>query len=315
MSKLLKYSTWGDEIRDYILISIGITLYAAGWAAFLLPYQISTGGVTGISAVVFYATQLPMQNTYLAINAVLLLASAKILGLKFVVKTGYAIIFLYIMLDVLQLLFAGADGKPQQFLGEGQDFMACILGAVLCGLGLGVAFSGNGTTGGTDIIAAVVNKYRNVSMGSVIFLVDCCIVLSCYFVFYDWKRVVFGFVTMFMMTQTLDYYTNRRRQSVQFFIISKEYDKIAEAITTEARRGCTLLDSEGYYSHQQSKIVMTIARKAESNNIFRIVKSIDPKAFITQSSVIGVFGEGFDILKVKAKAANVESAKEAAEQA
>ena len=145
-------------------------------------------------------------------------------------------------------------------------------------------------------------------MGSVIFMVDCCIVMSCYFVFYDWKRVVFGFVTMFMMTQTLDYYTNRRRQSVQFFIISKHYDKIAEAITTEARRGCTLLDSEGYYSHRQSKIVMTIARQKESNTIFRIVKSIDPKAFITQTNVIGVFGEGFDMLKIKTKPEKEEKA-------
>ena len=300
-TKFLKYSTWGQEVKDLLLIAIGITLYAGGWCAFLLPYQISTGGVTGISAVVYYATKLPMQNTYLAINAVLLLASAKILGLKFTLKTGFAIGMLYAMLDLFQLILADSQGNPQQFLGPGQDFMACILGATICGLGLGIAFSGNGTTGGTDILAAVVNKYRNVSMGSVIFMVDCCIVFSCYFVFYDWKRVVFGFVTMFMMTQTLDYYTNRRRQSVQFFIISKHYDKIAEAITQEAHRGCTLLDSEGYYSHAQSKIVMTIARQKESNTIFRIVKSIDPKAFITQSNVIGVFGEGFDILKIKAK--------------
>lgn len=298
---LLKYTTVGQEIKDYTLIFLGISLYALGWCIFLLPYQISTGGVTGISAVVFYATQLPMQNTYLAINTVLLFCSVKILGWKFFIKTGFAILSLYFMLDFLQIFFAGPDGNPVQFLGEGQDFMACILGAMTCGLGLGIAFSGNGTTGGTDIIAAIVNKYRNVSMGSVIFAVDCCIVLSCYLVFHDWKRVVFGFVTMFMMTQTLDYYTNRLRQSVQFFIISKDYEKIAEAITTEAKRGCTLLDSEGYYSHQHSKIVMCIARQKESNIIFRIVKSIDPKAFITQSNVIGVFGEGFDVLKIKAK--------------
>lgn len=301
MSNFLKYSSVGQEVRDYILVFLGISLYALGWSAFLLPYQISTGGVTGIAAVVFYATKLPMQDTYLAINAVLLLCSVKVLGWKFFAKTGFAIVSLYIMLDLFQLLLADPQGNPDQFLGDGQEFMACILGSITCGLGLGIAFSGNGTTGGTDILAAVVNKYRNVSMGSVIFMVDVCIVASCYFVFFDWKRVIFGFVTMFMMTQTLDYYTNRIRQSVQFFIISKHYNEIAEAITSEAKRGCTLLDSEGYYSHVHSKIVMCIARQKESNTIFRIVKSIDPKAFITQSNVIGVFGEGFDVLKVKAK--------------
>ncbi len=296
----LHYSNVWQEIKDYISIFVGIALYALAWCAFLLPYQISTGGVTGISAVIYYATQFPMQNAYLAINAVLLLGGAKVLGFKFCVKTGFAILTLYVMLDLFQLLFAGPDGKPVQFLGKDQDFMACIIGAMICGLGLGIAFSGNGTTGGTDIIAAIVNKYRNVSMGRVIFIVDCFIVFSCYFVFHDWKRVVFGFVTMFMMTQTLDYYMNRIRQSVQFFIISKKYEQIAEAITTIAHRGCTLLDSEGYYSKQNSKILMVIARQKESNTIFRIVKSIDPDAFITQSNVIGVFGKGFDVLKVKA---------------
>lgn len=297
---LFKYTTLSDEIKDYLCIFIGIALYAMGWVTFLLPYQISTGGVTGISAVIYYASEIPMQNTYLIINAFLLLGALKVLGWKFCIKTGFAIVSLYLMLDLLQIALSGPDGKPVQFLGPDQDFMACILGSILCGLGLGIAFSGNGTTGGTDIIAAIVNKYRNVSMGRVIFMVDVCIVFSCYFVFHDWKRVVFGFCTMFMMTQTLDYYTNRLRQSVQFFIISKDYEKIAEAITRTAKRGCTLIDSEGYYSHQQSKIIMCIARQKESNTIFRIVKSIDPKAFITQSNVIGVFGEGFDVLKIKA---------------
>ena len=180
------------EIRDYFFITLGLASYSLGWAAFLIPYQITEGGVAGLGAIIYYATGLPMQVTYLAVNVILMAFSLKILGLKFSIKTGYGIL----MLTFLLWLFQELIDARHLLLGPGQDFMACILGAVLCGIGLGVVFVNNGSTGGTDIIAAVVNKYRDVSLGRMILYCDIVIISSCYFVFHDWRRVLFGYVAM-----------------------------------------------------------------------------------------------------------------------
>ena len=182
---------------------------------------------------------------------------------------------------------------------EGQDFMACIIGAIMCGLGLGVVFNNNGSTGGTDIIAAIVNKYKDVTLGRMIMFCDIIIISSCYFIFNDWRRVIFGFVTLFIIGFVLDYVVNSARQSVQFFIFSKDYAKIADRITKETHRGVTVLDGLGWYSQNNVKVLVVLAYKRQSLDIFRLVKDIDPNAFISQSSVIGVYGEGFDRLKIK----------------
>jgi uncharacterized membrane-anchored protein YitT (DUF2179 family) len=265
-----------------------------GWAAFLLPYQITTGGVTGISAIIFYATGFPLQYSYFIINAVLIASSVKILGAKFTLKTAFAIFMLTILLGFFQQIIG--DTK---IIGDGQEFMACIVGAALCGLGLGVVFVNNGSTGGTDIIAAVVNKYRDITFGRMILYCDIIIISSCYFVFEDWKRVVFGFVTLIVISYILDMVINSARQSVQFLIFSKEYRSIADRIISETHRGVTVLDGTGWYSKNDVKVLVVLAKKSQSVNIFRLVKDVDPNAFISQSSVIGVYGEGFDSIKVK----------------
>ena len=190
------------------------------------------------------------------------------------------------------------DGKPL-LLGTGQDFMACIIGAAMCGVGLGITFNYNGSTGGTDIIAAIVNKYKDVSLGRMIMICDVFIISSCYFIFHDWRRVIFGFVTLFIIGVVLDWIINSARQSVQFFIFSKKYDEIADRIIKDADRGVTVLDGTGWYSKTNVKVLVVLAKKRQSLDIFRLVKRIDPNAFISQSSVIGVYGEGFDKLKVK----------------
>lgn len=282
------------EFRDLIFITFGLFCYALGWAAFLLPYQITTGGVTGIAAIIFYATGFPMQYSYFIINAVLMAFSLKILGPKFSIKTIYAIFTLTFLLGFLQQVIGDV-----QIIGEGQEFMACVLGACLCGLGLGVVFINNGSTGGTDIIAAVVNKYRDITFGRMILYCDIVIISSCYFIFEDWKRVVFGFVTLVIISYVLDLIINSARQSVQFFIFSKEYDKIADRIISDTRRGVTILNGQGWYSKNEVKVLVVLAKKSQSVSIFRLVKDIDPNAFISQSSVIGVYGEGFDKIKIK----------------
>lgn len=278
---------------------MGLCIYALAWAMFLLPYQITTGGVTGIAAIIYYATGIEIQVSYFAINAVFLGFALKILGPRFSVKTVYAIFMLTFVLWLFQYLLKDDAGNLPQLLGPGQDFMACVVGAGMIGLGIGLVFSANGSTGGTDIIAWIINKYRDVSLGRMMMYLDIIIISSCYFIFHDWRRVLFGFVVLFIMSIVIDYVINTNRQSVQFLIFSRKYNDIAEGISTKIDRGVTLLDGKGWYSKQDIKVVVVLAKKRQSEDIFRLIKDIDPDAFISQSNVVGVYGEGFDKLKVK----------------
>lgn len=287
------------ETKDYLFITFGLLLYSLGWAGFLIPNKITTGGVTGISAIVYYATDIPIQNTYVVINVILLIFALKILGLKFCLKTIYGIAVLYFFLWYLQLLIVDDQGNALSLVGD-EPFMACIIGAALCGLGLGIAFTHNGSTGGTDIIAAIVNKYKDVTFGRMTMLCDICIISSSSFIpGYTIEKVIFGYTTLIIIGLCIDYVVNNARQSVQFFIFSKEYEKISDAIVHQANRGVTVLDGTGWYSKNPVKVIVVMAKRRESVNIFRLVKAIDPHAFISQSAVIGVYGEGFDKLKVK----------------
>ena len=277
-----------NELKDYVNITLGLMLYTFAFTVFILPYEIVTGGIAGIGAVVFYATKFPVQYTFFIINAVLIVAALKILGWRFLMKTIYATFMLTFLLE-----------------GEGNDFMSLVIGCMMTGTALAVVFLNNGSTGGTDIIAASVNKYRNISLGRVILLIDICIIGSCLFIDtfgpieMRFKKVVFGFCTMFIECSMLDYVMNLQRQSVQFFIFSKKYQEIANAIAKTTDHSLTILDGHGWYSGKPTKVVCLLAKRRESVTIFRLIKSIDPNAFVSQSSVIGVYGEGFDQIKVK----------------
>jgi uncharacterized membrane-anchored protein YitT (DUF2179 family) len=286
-----------------VAITLGIMCYALGWAAFMLPYQISTGGVTGISALIYYITGIEIQVSYFVINAIFMVFALKILGLKFCIKTLYAIPALTFFLWLFQVLLKDDAGNLPLLLGPGQEFMALVIGASMLGFGIGFVFIYNGSTGGTDILAWIINKYKDVSLGRLIMYGDIIIISSCYLVFHDWKRVLFGFCVLFIMSVVIDYVVNSNRQSVQFLIFSRKHEEIAETITKELRRGVTLLDGTGWYSKQSIKVVVVLAKKNQSNDIFRLVRDIDENAFISQSNVVGVYGEGFDKLKIKKKKA------------
>lgn len=281
------------EAKDYVMIALGMILYGIGWTIFLLPNDITTGGVPGIASIVFFATKLPVQYTYFAINAFLLLLALKILGFKFCVKTIYAVFVLTFFLSALQ----GLVGEVH--ILQDQPFMACVLGASFCGSGIGIAFSANGSSGGTDIIAAIINKYRDVSLGRVVMACDMIIITSSYFVLQDWEKVVYGYVTLYVCSFVLDLIVNSAHQSVQFFIISKHYKEIGEHINKDMHRGVTVLDGTGLYTGNGVKMMFVLAKKRESTAIFRLIKDIDPDAFVSQSTVIGVYGKGFDHIKVK----------------
>lgn len=280
------------ETKDYLMIALGMLMYGIGWTVFLLPNDIPSGAVPGIASIVFWATGFPVQYTYLIINFLLLLLALKILGLKFCLKTIWAVAVLTILLAIIQDFVKGS-------LIHDQPFMACVLGASFCGGGIGVAFSANGSTGGTDIIAAIVNKYRDISLGRVILMCDIIIISSSYLVLHDWERVVYGYVVLFVSSFVLDQVVNSARLSVQFFIISSKYEEIGRRINLDLYRGVTFIDGVGCYTHNNVKMMFVLAKKTESNTIFRLIKDIDPGAFVSQSAVIGVFGEGFDRIKVR----------------
>ena len=298
-----------NEVKDYMFIALGLAIYTVAFTVFLMPYQIVAGGVTGLSAIIYYATGFHLENTYIIINGLLLIVALKILGLKFLMKTIFAIFTLYFMLMFAQEIMPKQDnGLPFKLMGEGQDFMSMIIGCVLTGLALATVFLHNGSTGGTDIIAASVNKFHpGVTLGNVLIAADFCIIGSCMFFpqFGSYMerahKVMFGFCVMAMENYTLDYIMNARRQSVQFFIFSSKWQEIANAIGTEMNHGVTILDGHGWYTGKQSKVLCILAKKNESVNMFRLIKMIDPNAFVSQSSVIGVYGEGFDEMRVKIK--------------
>lgn len=297
IGKITPTNVW-VELRDYLFISFGLLIYSFGWAGFLIPNKIATGGVTGISAIIEYATGFPLQNSYAIINIVLLLFALKILGWKFFFKTIYGIIVLYLFLSLLRsVIVVPGTGEPLSLVGD-EPFMACIIGAALCGIGLGVAFTHNGSTGGTDIISAIVNKYKDVSFGRMTMICDIFIISSSALIpDYTINQMVFGYTTLVVVGSAVDFVINSSRQSVQFLIFSKDYDKVADAIMMDAHRGVTVLDGTGWYSKKDVKVVVVVAKKRESTNIFRLVKAVDPNAFISQSAVIGVFGQGFDKIK------------------
>ena len=297
-----------NETKDYFFITLGLLMYTISFTVFLMPYHIVAGGVTGLSAIIYYATGFHLENTYIIINGILLIVALKILGFKFLMKTIYAIFTLYFMLKFAQdILPTQENGLPFKLMGEGQDFMSMIIGCVITGIALATVFSNNGSTGGTDIIAASINKYHNVSLGSVLIAADFCIIGSCMFFpqFGNYveraHKVMFGFCVMAMENYTLDYVMNARRQSVQFMIFTNKWQEIANAIGTQMNHGVTILDGHGWYTGQNIKVLCILAKKNESTNMFRLIKMIDPQAFVSQSSVIGVYGEGFDEMKVRIK--------------
>ena len=279
------------ELRDYVMIFIAMMSYCIGWTIFLLPNDITTGGVPGISSIIFWGVGIPVQWTYFAINAVLLVVALRILGWKFCVKTVYAVTVLTVATTLVTANYHGT-------LLHDQPFMASIIGAVFCGSGVGLGLASNGSTGGTDIIAAIVNKYRDISLGRVILICDVIIITSSYLVLKDWEKVIYGYVVLYVTAFCIDQVVNSRRSSVQFFIISNKYREIGERINREPHRGCTVIDAQGFYSGHDVKMLFVLAKRRQSEQIFRIINDIDPHAFVSQSAVIGVYGEGFDRFKV-----------------
>ena len=294
--ELKKGRTW-DFLKDFLAVNLGIALYALGWAVFLLPYHITTGGLTGMFAIIYYLTKFPMSAAIFIANGILLLISIKPLGWKFVGKTAYAVFALSSFLEIGQQMMTNPDGSLTQILGPGQDSMACVLGAIFNGIGIGMVFLAGGSSGGWDIIAALVNKQHNVSFGRVLLYLDFIVIGSCWPLFHDWRMVVFGYVTLAIYTYVIDMLINSTRQDVQFIIFTRKHREICDRIISETVHSATVLDGEGYYTHEDVKVVFVIAHKRESLTVLRMIREIDPAAFVSQSRAEGVYGNGFNVIK------------------
>lgn len=276
--------------KDYVMIFIGLICYALGLTGFLLPNKIVTGGLAGITVLIKSATDIPLWVSYITINAILLIIAWRIVGKHFVIKT-------IISVAALTILLRYGETYITEPIIHADPLLSSIIGAIFCGAGLGLVYSVNGSTGGTDIIGAVVTKYRHVSMGRVLLLVDILIVSSSFFLFQSMEKIAIGLIVMVVMYYAVDVAISGMRQSVQFFIFTSKYEEVANHINSEIKRGCTIIEGMGWFSKKPQKIIIVMARKTESTSIFRLVKSIDQNAFVTQANVVGVYGKGFDVLK------------------
>jgi uncharacterized membrane-anchored protein YitT (DUF2179 family) len=276
-------------IRDYVIIVFGLFLYAFGVTAFLIPAKIIGGGITGVATVIYFTSGIETGYTYFIINVFLVLAAIRILGTSFGVKTIFSMVVMAVMLNVLQGIFTEPLIKDM--------FLSSILGGIIGGAGIGIVFNRGGSTGGTDIIAMIINKYRNVSPGRIIMYCDVVIIASSFFVLKSVEGMVYGYVSMWVVSYTIDSLLNGAKQSVQMFIFSERYDDIADYIVHQANRGLTVFDGTGWYTRRNVKMIMTVVRKREASPIYKQIKQIDPDAFISQNSVMGVFGNGFDQIK------------------
>lgn len=294
-----------SEVKSYTMITLGLALYAFVWNFFMSPYEFLIGGVTGIGAIVQYSTNgfIPMQYVYFALNLILLLIAIKELGWRFCIKTAYAIFAMTILLSITQELLK--DYNALSILGPDKQLEACLVGSIFIGIAIAICFLNNGSTGGVDIIAAIVNKYKDVSFGRAMLYIDGFIITSSFFIIpsedvkISLQRMFYGYITLVIVNVALDYMVNSSRQMVQFFIFSNKYEEIGYYITRRLNRGVTLLDSVGFYSKKEGKVITTLTRANQSNLLFSMVKQIDPNALISQSKVMGVYGNGFDKIKAK----------------
>ena len=293
---LKKGRIW-EFLKDFFAINLGMATYALGWAAFLLPYHITTGGMTGMFAILYYLTKFPISAAVLISNAILLIIAFKPLGWKFVGKSAYAAVALSFFLEMGQQMMTDDAGHLVQILGEGQDSMACVLGAILNGLGIGIVFLSGGSTGGWDIIAALVNKYRNISFGRALLILDFLVIASCWPIFHDVRMVVFGYITLVVYTYALDMLINSARQDIQFIIFTTKPNEISQRIISETSHSVTSMNGEGFYSHQEIKVLITIVHKREAVTILRLIQETDPGAFVSQSRAEGVYGNGFKTIR------------------
>ena len=281
------------NMKDFMFIVFGILSYAVGYTAFILPERVVMGGVSGLSALIYYATNIPAGISIFVLNITLLVIAFSALTKQFVVRTIIGVILLSMFIGALQPFF-----QAYPIITAGEDkFMHVLIGGMLGGAGLGIVFSHNGSTGGTDIITVLLTKHFNLSFGRAMQFIDCTIICSSYLLFHSMETIVYGVVFTLVASFVCDFVVNGSRQTVQFLIISKNYKEIADTINRRVNRGVTVIEGKGWYSKENVEMLVVLSRKYESQDIFAVIKQIDPQAVVSQTFCHGVFGEGFDKIK------------------
>ena len=314
MGNTILKSSLGTLVKEYALVTLGVISYALGWSIFLLPNNLIGGGVSGFASILFYATGLPMGVTYFILNVLLLVIGTKILGTGFGGKTIYAIVMTSVMLSIMPKIIP-ADFIHEFALSNGK-LICTFLGGIIAGFGIGLSISQGGSTGGTDIVALVWCRFYPASPGRVILIIDVAIILSS-LLFPSYTEagdllpftdklavVVYGLIQVTVSGYAIDLYLSGSKQSVQAFIFTKKVNEMADAIAFDMKRGVTVLPAKGWYSKEDKQVLMVVTRKTDLNLLLRYVKSIDPDAFLSVSSVMGVYGQGFDTIKGKSKEKN-----------
>ncbi len=304
-------------VFEYIAIIIGIAPMALMVNWVLLPHAFVGGGLTGICSAIYYVTDglfpslfpayhgaIPVWLTTFVINVILLLIAGFTVGWRFCIRTMVgvaAITFWYRIIPIL----------PQPIIAD--PWLGAIIGGFVFGLSLGIVLAANGSSGGTDIVAMIVNHYHNISLGNIMLLCDIIIIASAFFlplpesmlaeggnpVYLQIKRVLYGVCMTISYTVAVDWIIARLHRSVHFLIYSSKYDEIATEINKTVNRGVTVLDGTGWYSQQPVKVISVLVRKPESSLVLSIVKNLDPNALVSIADVGGVFGSGFDKIKAK----------------
>ena len=288
-------------IKEYLLITLGLLLYTLAWATFLLPNNLVGGGITGLGSVIQYSTGFNIAYSYIIINAILVLIAMKVLGTGFGAKTIYALIATTLFLRFLPGMIP--QDFVQEFTAENGKLMCVIFAGAMVGLGIALTFTQGGSTGGTDIIALIITKFYRVSPGTVMLVLDFVIIGSALLIpdaapFTEKLLVVlYGYVLTGVTNYTLDLILNGKRQSVQLFIFTDHYDVLTDRICNEIHRGVTLLESQGGYSHHRGKLVVVIVKRTETSNILKLIKDVDPDAFVSIGNVTEVYGKGFEAMK------------------
>ena len=292
-TKIIQQRQLKQMAKDYVFIFVGICLYSVGYCAFLLPEKIVMGGVTGISTLFYYSLGWNPAIMLWVINVLLLAIAFRFISMEFTIRTIVGVTLLSLTIGVMQPIF---EAHPVITAGE-DKFMHVLIAGLLGGAGLGLAFVHNGSTGGTDIVVALISKCSRMSLGRALQLTDICIISSSYFLFHSAELIVYGVCFTLVASFMIDYVVRGTHQTVQFLIISKRYEKIADAMNNSLHRGVTILHGEGWYSKSDVEVVMVLCRKYESQYVFNLVKAIDPNAMVSQTFCQGVFGEGFDKIK------------------
>ncbi|MDR0712590.1 MAG: YitT family protein [Prevotellaceae bacterium] len=283
-------------LKDYAIISVGLLIYVFGWVAFVIPNGIVGGGVSGIGALIYYATGFEVAYSYLLSNFLLLALGVKVIGRHFGAKTIYGILLSTALFHYLPQVVPGT--LVEQVQSEDNLLLWALVGGIFEGTGIGIAFTRGGSTGGTDIVALIVNKFKHINPGRVLLYCDVAIIGSSIFLpDRNILLLLYGGIMVTVSTYVIDALLVGSKQSMQVLIFSERYNAIADEVCRIMGRGVTMLYAKGWYTKRERNVLLLVVRKYEINTVYRIINKIDKDAFVSTASVTGVFGEGFEPIK------------------